>query len=114
MEKEPLLIAAGSVGSRKINGEDKPFLIIDNEMNIEKVFSAAMRAQYVGDIFIRGDKPRLEYVLQSQIRKYNNSERTIKILPEKGCLIENIVLTLHNEVCHYPKPVERLEDIKWN
>ena len=117
--KEPLLIAAGENGSRPINGEKKPYLQIDGRTVIERVVQAARHATSVDNIYIWGNKPRLEQVLQNELKedqKYH-PERSIVILNENKCLIENIVLTLINEVCkresdsnfHY----KNVEDIEW-
>ncbi len=92
MYKEPLFIAAGTKGARKINDRYQPFLEIDGQPNIKRIVDEATKSN-VGDIYIWGPKKDLDDILFDIIKKERNKRRII-VLEQKYNLVENFLFTL--------------------
>lgn len=88
--QEPIFIGAGTRGAKKVGNVFQPYMDFHGKTCLEYVVEAAMGAQSVGDIFIWGDKKKLENVLGEHLRNY---DRKITIVEERQNIVESFFFT---------------------
>ena len=91
--QEPLFIGAGTKGAKKVGNAFQPFMDFHGKACLEYVVEAAMAAECVGDIYIWGDKKKLEKLLAEHKKNYR---REIVIVEEHDNIVESFFFTFLN------------------
>lgn len=92
--REPLFIAAGTRGSKRVGGREQPFVPIRERTSIEHVVAAALEATSVGPIYVWGDRERLESRLTWAVQRAREKGIGLHLVEEGNHFVESFVMTV--------------------
>jgi hypothetical protein len=116
--QEPLFIGAGTKGAKKIGNAFQPFMDFHGKACLEYVVEAAMAAERVGDIYLWGNKAKLEKLLKEYRKNYRGK---IIIVEERDNIAESFFFTFLNYITSESEVLDdivanwrSIRDINWN
>ncbi|MBF0417272.1 MAG: hypothetical protein HQL86_03380 [Magnetococcales bacterium] len=92
--REPLFIAAGTRGSKRVGGREQAFVSIRERTSVEHVVAAALEASSVGPIYVWGDRERLEARLGWAVKRAEARGIGLHVVEEGNHFVENFVMTI--------------------
>lgn len=88
--KENILIAAGTIDAKLIDGDYQPYIKIKGKTNIERVTASVLDSECAGNIYIWGEKQKLTEILQPYLTKHPSR---VFIIEQKKGFVDSLVYT---------------------
>ncbi|MDB9822453.1 hypothetical protein OAC89_02005 [Deltaproteobacteria bacterium] len=116
---EVLFIGAGTQGAKKIGNNFQPYIQIHGKTCIEHVFDAACNSRVVKQIYIWGNKRRLETLLHDRIEALPRTRINVKIVNGRKTPFDSFFFAYLDYIAddslkEIIKSWKDFEDVDWN